>query len=120
VVGSAFGRLGLRHGWLEVALGVGSPAWAKWRARGFYELFFDVGFYSLRRARLRLRHQARLGILFHNPPFEVHERGLVVHVDFCVVGLRILRGLWAELMPLTLAVAPRDQLFTGVGLRYEL
>jgi hypothetical protein len=119
VVGSAFGRLGLRYRWLEFALGVGSPAWGKWRARGFYEIFVDVGFYSLRRDRLRLRHRARLGLLFHNPPFEVHELGLVVHLDFCVFGLRIAGGLWGELIPLTLAVAPRDQLSTSVGLRYE-
>jgi len=121
VLGSTFGRVGLRMRWFEFAVGFGSPAWATWRARGLYELFLDFGFYSLRRERLRLRHQLRLGMLFHNPPFEPHTwSGVVMHADFCIVALGLGRGFWLELQPFTLSIAPRDQLSSSVALRYEL
>lgn len=121
VVGSTFGRVGFRYRWFETALGFGSPAWATWRARGLYELFVDLGFYSLRRARLRLRHQIRLGVLFHNPPFEPHTwSGVVMHADFCIVALALGKGFWVELAPFTISIAPRDQLSSSVALRYEL
>jgi hypothetical protein len=121
VVGSTFGRVGFRYRWFETAVGFGSPAWATWRARGFYELFVDLGFYSLRRARLRLRHQVRLGVLFHNPPFELHTwSGVVMHADFCIIALALGKGFWVELLPLTISIAPRDQLSSSVALRYEL
>jgi hypothetical protein len=120
VLGSSFGRVGFRYRWFETAVGIGSPAWATWRAKGLYEVFVDVGFYSLRRARLRLRHQVRLGMLFHNPPFEPHTwSGVVMHADFCIVVLALGRGFWVELQPLTISIAPRDQLSTSVALRYE-
>ncbi len=120
VLGSTFGRVGFRYRWFETAIGFGSPAWATWRGRGLYELFVDLGFYSLRRARLRLRHQVRLGVLFHNPPFEPHTwSGVVMHADFCIVAVALGRGFWAEFQPLTISIAPRDQLSSSVALRYE-
>jgi len=121
VVASTLGRVGFRYRWFETALGFGSPAWAAWRARGLYELFVDLGFYSLRRARLRLRHQMRLGVLFHNPPFEPHTwSGVVMHADFCIVAVALGKGFWVELTPLTLSIAPRDHLSSSVALRWEL
>jgi len=120
VLGSTFGRVGFRHRWFETAIGFGSPAWATWRARGLYELFVDLGFYSLRRARLRLRHQVRLGVLFHNPPFEPHTwSGVVMHADFIILAFALGRGFWLECQPLTISIAPRDQLSSSVALRYE-
>ncbi len=120
VVASTFGRVGFRYDWFETALGFGSPAWASWRTRGLYELFADVAFYSLRRARLRLRHQVRVGLLFHSPPFELHTwSGIVMHADLCIVALGLGRGFWAELSPLTISIAPTDHLSSSLALRKE-
>jgi len=120
VVGSTFGRFGIRYRWFETAVGLGSPAWASWRAKGLFQIFVDLGFYSVRRAGLRLRHQVRLGLLFHNPPFELHTwSGIVMHVDFCILAFHLGKGFWVELQPLTIAIAPRDQLTSSVALRYE-
>ena len=59
-------------------------------------------------------------MLFHNPPFEVHTwSGVVVHADFCTLGYKLWRGLWAEVTPLRISIAPRESLSTVAGLRYE-
>jgi len=121
VVSLTFGRVGFRYRWFETALAFGSPAWAAWRTRGLYELAVDLSFYSIRRSRLRLRHQIRLGLLFHNPPFELHTwSAVVIHADFCILSFPLGRGFWVELHPVTISIAPRDQLSSSLALRYEL
>lgn len=124
VVAKTFSTLGFGYEWFEVELGFGSPAWAKFRKKGFMELFLRIGFQSWRDDRFRLRHTGALGILFHNPPFGVHKSAgfyvCPVHIDFAVLDYHIGSGFWISLSPLTLSAVPRYHFSSSLALRYEI
>lgn len=120
VVSLTQGTLGFRYAWFEAELGFGSPAWGKFRKKGLYEVFLRVGFHSYRKGRLRLRHTAAFGVLFHNPPFESHTSWPPVHVDFATLDVFLGAGVWVSLSPLTVSALPRYHLSSSLGIRYEV
>ena len=120
VVSRAHGKLGLHWELFELGAGFGSPAFAQLRSRGLYEFFVDFSFISLSRDRWRLRHQLRVGLLAHNPPFGLHDFFVTARLDFGVVAFRLYRSLWIELSPLSIAMVSREQLSSFLSVRYEI
>jgi hypothetical protein len=120
VVARAHGKVGLHWELFEIGAGFGSPAFAQLRSRGLYEFFVDFSFISLSRSRWRLRHQLHVGLLAHNPPFELHDFFVTARLDFGVVAFRLYRSLWVELSPLSIAMISREQLSSFLSVRYEL